>query len=259
MPTPSKRSAVRDAEPPVFRSGRDDDRARGDRGAVVELDAQRLLLAMKLGGALGDDHMRAELLRLGVGPAGQLLARDAGREAEVVFDLRARAGLPAGRVRLEHEDIEPFGCGVDGRRQAGRPRADDDDVAQLLLVDGLVEAEAACQLTIRGVLVDRTAVADRHGHLVRLNAEAIEQGFRVRIALEIEIGVWMTVACEELLDAQRVRRVRRAHDDHVAGLMGDQLDAAQDKRPHEDIAEFAVRLQERAQPGTVELNDLAIF
>ena len=41
--------------------------------------------------------------------------------------------------------------------------------------------------------------------------------------------------------------------------MGDQLDAAQDKRPHEDIAEFAVRLQERAQPGTVELNDLAVL
>ena len=40
----------------------------------------------------------AELLRLDLRAAGQRLTRDAGRKAEIVLDLRARAGLAAGRV-----------------------------------------------------------------------------------------------------------------------------------------------------------------
>ena len=38
---------------------------------------------------------------------------------------------PPGSVRLEHEDVEPFGRAVHGRRQPGRAGADDDQVADV--------------------------------------------------------------------------------------------------------------------------------
>ena len=49
----------------------------------------------------GDEDLGAEPPRLLQRPARQLVARDAGREAEVVLDPRRRAGLAAGRLPLD--------------------------------------------------------------------------------------------------------------------------------------------------------------
>ena len=68
-----------------------------DARAVVDLDGVRLAVARQPRRALGDHHLRAELLRLRVGAAGQLQPGDAGRKAQVVLDPRARSGLAAGR------------------------------------------------------------------------------------------------------------------------------------------------------------------
>ena len=76
----------------------------------------------------GVREARAEHPRLLVGPLGELGARDAPREAEVVADQRARPGLPADRLALEHERVEPLGCRVHRRREARRPGADDGEV-----------------------------------------------------------------------------------------------------------------------------------
>ena len=94
-------------------------------------------------GAFRDHDLRAELLRLRVRAAGELLARNAGRETEIVLDPRARAGLAARRVRLQDQHVQPFRRAVDRRREPRRPGADDDDVADVRLVDRVVEARGS--------------------------------------------------------------------------------------------------------------------
>jgi len=81
-----------------------DDRARQQHILlpVAEEDAVRFVVAVQSDGVLCDQDPRAELLRLIVGARRQLLARDAERKAEVVLDLRARPGLSARCVGLEH-------------------------------------------------------------------------------------------------------------------------------------------------------------
>ena len=81
--------------------------------------------ASQLGDLPAGEELRAEPDRLVAGALGQPHAGDAAREAQVVADHRAGAGLAADRLGLEHDDRQPFGRAVDRRRQAGRPGADD--------------------------------------------------------------------------------------------------------------------------------------
>ena len=53
---------------------------------------------------------------------------DTPSEAEVVLDPRGGARLAAGRLALDHEQVEALGGAVHGGREAGRPRTDDDGV-----------------------------------------------------------------------------------------------------------------------------------
>src|SRR4029077_4706058 len=48
----------------------------------------------------------------------ELSPADALREAEVILDLRARAGLAADSEALDHRRLKPFRSGKDGRPQA---------------------------------------------------------------------------------------------------------------------------------------------
>ena len=65
--------------------------------------------------------------------------------------------------------------------------------------------------------------------------------------VEIDVGIRMPVAVEELLDPQRAHAVDRADHDHVADVLRDELDAAQDERPHHGLGEVAVGLDHRQQ------------
>ncbi|MCW2831374.1 MAG: response regulator, partial [Aeromicrobium sp.] len=68
-------------------------------------------------------------------PLGQAHAGDAARKAEVVADHRARAGLAADRLRLEHDGAEALAGAVDRGGEAGRSRPDDrqvDDAVDVL-------------------------------------------------------------------------------------------------------------------------------
>ena len=51
--------------------------------------------------------------------------------------------------------------------------------------------------------------------------------------------------------------MRRANQDDVAIAAGNQLDAAEDERPHEDLAQLGVRLHESEQLFAIELDHLA--
>ena len=93
--------------PPISRARRDDDGARTHRAAVAELELHRRpgirRIAMQALDLHRNQHARAELLRLVVAAAGERLARDAGGEAEIILDARARAGLPPEGARVDDE------------------------------------------------------------------------------------------------------------------------------------------------------------
>jgi hypothetical protein len=54
----------------------------------------------------------------------------------------------------------------------------------------------------------------------------------------------MSIAAEKLAQAQRVRRMARAHQGHVAQVGGDESEAAEDERPHEDFAQLGRLVQQ---------------
>ncbi len=117
-----------DVEAAVTGAAGRDHRPAGDGGAVGQIGHQ-------VPGVLpqGDCRTRhaqlgAELLSLDEPSLGEVAARDAGGEAEVVLDPRASAGLAAGRHHFYAEGVQPFGGPIDSRGQPSRPPTHDDHV-----------------------------------------------------------------------------------------------------------------------------------
>src|SRR5205807_6078189 len=101
----------------------------------------------------------------------QVDAGDPRRKAEVVLDAGARAGLAPGRGRLHDQDIQSFRCPVHGRRQPRWSRPDDDEVADMGLIDGVVEAQGVGDLLIGRVTERVIAARDHHGPLAAVEWE----------------------------------------------------------------------------------------
>ena len=147
---------VLDRQVPPGDAGGDDDRAGAEDVASVQGDGARG--CVDAGDRARDEHLGPEPLRLLMGAAAELLARDAGGEAEVVLDPRRRAGLPAGRLALDDDRAQALGGAVDGRGETGRSAADHDGV--VLGVGGLrLQAEPVGHLSERR-LDDRPAVGE---------------------------------------------------------------------------------------------------
>ena len=173
--------------------------------------------------------------------ARQLLARDAGRKAEVVLDLRARAGLPARRAGLDHQHVQALRRGVHRRRQPRGSGADDDHVAHLGRVDRGVEAEAVGDLPVGRVAQHHVAATDQHRHVRSADVKPVEQILDVGIAVEVDVGYGWPLRRQELLDAQGPGAMGRPDEHHVAEPARDQLHPAQDEGAHDDLAQLARR------------------
>ena len=115
-----------DRQPTPRDAAGEDDRARLQHVAGLEMDLTGL--GVDSGDRSRHEDLGAEPPRLLQRTTRQLVARHAGREAEVVLDPRRRPGLAARCLPLDHEHPQPFRCAVHGRRQPGRPGADDHDV-----------------------------------------------------------------------------------------------------------------------------------
>ena len=94
----------------------------------------------------------AEALGLEQRVPGQLRSRDAGREAEIVLDPRAGAGLTAGGDRVGGEHVEPFGRRVHRGGEPGGAGADHDEVVDVVVSSVSGEAGAAGEVGKRGIL-----------------------------------------------------------------------------------------------------------
>src|SRR5262249_38213408 len=100
---------------PIPRAARNDDRPRLNDDALAELHSVQRMIANQSNRRASNAHLGAELLGLYERPSCECLPRDACWKAEVVFNLRARTGLSSWSMRLEHQNIEPLGSGVDCR------------------------------------------------------------------------------------------------------------------------------------------------
>src|ERR1700681_102455 len=145
-------------------------------------------------------------------------------------------------MRVQHEDIEPFRRTINGRGQARWSRTDDHHVTDARLVDHLVQTETVRDLLIGRVPEDDVSTADHHRHILDGHAKPIEQLLYVRIAIEVDEGVWMPVARQEFFDAERTGRAQRADKYRVTKPTRDEFGPAQNERAHEDLAEFGVGL-----------------
>jgi hypothetical protein len=109
-------------EPPVGHAARDHDRTRLEVGAVVEADRPHRSPALEADDVAREQHLGAEAAGLGDGPVREVGAGQALREAEVVLDRRALAGLPAGRLLLDDDGAQPLGRRVDAAASPAGPR-----------------------------------------------------------------------------------------------------------------------------------------
>ena len=175
-----------DLEPAVARAGGEHDDARLHPLAGREQDVARVVAAFELHRFVGNGDLDPELLRLAERAAHQRHAGNAGREAEVILDPRRGAGLAAERAAIDGEHRQPFGAGVDGGREPGRPGADDDDVVEPVGVDRADQADAARDLVLARI-AQQIAVGTEHDRkLFGRDLEALDQGLRAAVRGGIE-------------------------------------------------------------------------
>ena len=115
-----------DREPPPRDPAREDDRARPEDVAAVEMHLPRRGVDPR--DRPGHENLGAEPARLLQRAAGELVPRHSGREPEVVLDPCRGARLPAGRLALHHDRPQPLRRAVRAGGQAGGARANDHRV-----------------------------------------------------------------------------------------------------------------------------------
>jgi hypothetical protein len=188
---------------------------------------------------------------------GKRESRYSGRESEIILDLGTGTRLSAGSPGLDHQHIEPLGCAVYRRRQPGGSRADHDDVANPVVVDRLIHPQAGRHLFVARILEDNLPAAEHHGDVLGLDAESLEQLAHRGVRVDVVIDVRKGIAREKLLQPQSVGGVGRSEQNHIAALGRDEFNAPQNKGAHEYLAELGVGLNDGAQIGFGDDQDLA--
>ena len=108
------------------------------------------------------------------GRRGELSARDAHGEAEIVLDARAAARLAARRRAFDEHGVETLGCAVHRGGKSGGAAADDREVVHLQRRGGR-QSEHVGQLAV-GRLDERlAALGDDHGQLQAVEARRVQQ------------------------------------------------------------------------------------
>ena len=250
--------AVGDLQPLIPRPRGDHHRTAPHATAVGQLDRIGLAFRLEAAGVDRVGHPRAELLGLGDGPLGQLLARDPGRESQVVLDLGAGPRLAAGRAAIDGHHAQPFRGRVHRRRQSRRSRAHDHDVAHLVFLDA-VEAEVAGEAFDGRVSRHPALAADDDRRRVDAHVEALQECRGPLILLEVEERMRLVVAGEELADLVRPAGVARADDLRGPVTAGDQGRAAHQERAEEQVGELRVLDDDPLEPLRRDPQDLRVL
>ncbi len=191
----------------------------------------------------------AELARLHGRPDGEVGARDAGREAEVVLDAARRARLPTRADLVDDERREAFAGAVDRRREPRRPGPDDDEVEAFVGGGFGADADRAGEREVRRVVEDglRSPEDDRPvDPLLRQAVGGEGGGGLVGVVLEVEPAGGQVVAAHELAEPHRVGVGARADEREARRAPGRDL-APGAEGGHEHAREVGVGGEDAAK------------
>ena len=156
-----------------------------------------------------------------------------------------------------HQHVESFGGAVDRGGQACRARADDHDIADVVLIDVLVETETVRNLLIVWIAQEATAATDQHRNVADGEVKAIEHLLHVGVPVEVEVLEGVSVAGQELLHSKRRRGMRRADEHDVTNPLRRELHAAIDEGSHQELADLGVGLHDAQQLFASHLDHFA--
>ena len=75
----------------------------------------------------------------------------------------------------------------------------------MALVDLRVESQTIGYLPVARIPQYKLSPANQHRNFVDLDLKLVEQVLNTLVAIEIDVRIWMSIAGEKLLDAQRSR------------------------------------------------------
>ena len=226
--------------------------------AVVEVHAYQALGPVgQLDRAMEARQHRVETARLQRRVARQVRAGDPGREAEVVLDARARAGLPAGCPGLCHERAQPFRSAIDGCRQAGRPGTQHDEV-EALPVDLGSESQRPRHLRGGRVAHDVRGV-HQHGRLRARDVEPLEQRGALLVRVDVVPAHGQQVALEQVAHLERPTGAARGDQPHHAVPLRHMPRAAREQRSEDVLAELRPAREHVAQALAIECDHVRLL
>jgi hypothetical protein len=144
-------------------------------------------------------------------------------------------------------------------RQDPKAGTDDHQVAHLGGVERIVQPQALCNLPVGRIPQHELSSANQNGDFLHCHGEPIEERLCARVAIQVDVGVRMSVARQESSNPQRIRAMFRPGDDDVAEAVCDQFHSSQDEGAHQDVAEFGIALDQPLDVRMIELNDFAVF
>ncbi len=166
--------------------------------------------------------------------------------------------MAARRHALDDDRVQPFRSAVDGRCETSRASADDGDVVYALGIERLGQAQMVGERRGRRIAQHPMVRRDHDGELVGRELEAVEEPARVRIDLGVEQAVRVAVAGEEALKAQGIAAVPGTDQDDTTPRMPDEADAAQDERPHDDLADVRLAGHQATKVGALDPDHPAV-
>ena len=192
--------------PTVPGPGGQDHGSCGDVAPVVQLEAERpggpvAGTAVEADHLRGNRELRPELRGLREPEAGELLATEANRKAEVVLDASAHSSLTPEAPGIDDQDRQTLGGRVDRRGQARGARPHHRHVVPAQANRVRKNVEVAAQGDVARILQHRAVGTDRERKVLRPGRVTIDQRRCVRVGRGIEDGVRVAAPQQKLLKA----------------------------------------------------------
>ena len=194
-----------------------------------------------------DHHVCAEFLRLIVGAPGERLPRNASWESEIVFDPRARSGLPAEMPRIEHCHRQTLGRRIHRSCKSGGTAADNGDVVELVLGRAADHSHRIREFGFRGI-AQHGAIRTHHQRQVgRRWRITCHQFGGVFVRGGIEHVIRIAVARQESLQPHQIGKRWRADQHRPANSALNEIHTAQNQSAHNALAQIGFRDKQRTE------------
>src|ERR1700722_7506144 len=151
-------------------AGREQDSPSPYALAAIQLRAITRICGEKRLDAAGHSNLRSEVTRLLDGTPRELIAGDARRKSQIVFNPGGGACLSAGSRAFDNQDPQPLRRTIDSSRHPGRPRAGDENVIVLVFWSGLEPQRLRNRTNRRSQQLHRTIHEHSDSLIPRRNA-----------------------------------------------------------------------------------------